>query len=603
MMKRAFCLMTALTAALAANNNVVAVNLLGIDGGTPNILYNFIASNPALVKSQNTIQGLLDGESLLSISRYPNSTDFYGVSNNNKVYHLNSTTATATYTSTLSCDVRHSNPTLSTGFSDDGSLHIITLLSESTTNHFVANLQSGDCQSQSVLAYPSSSNLATPSPAGVAYHNGQAYVVDANANSVLSTINGQALSVVGSLNHQFSGVGGFTVASDSGRFFGLAALYSPYSSALWAINLNTGSAFQAATLGALTTNLLGFAVLANAEGIDYPFPYLGTSFNPEASYEQPTGSNTAVDALFGTSPVAQTLPPATGSGNTGANGNTGASGNTGANGNTDASGNTGANGNTGNTASNGGSGNTNGNNGGNTASTGSSGSNGQNTAGNTVTGTQGVTGSTYTATVNTPSISETGSSTFTTQVTTAGTDRQTATEVGTVVPIGTNGFTQSVSFTETIAAYDYRGASEVKTAIVVLASGEQPRAGFTGTVLVGAGTNTVVEEAGIAIPAGVSGTIAVNEGSSTVEGVLLINGAAAVTVGQLSDVSAGQTTATAVVTIADDQGRTSNGVASFVLPSAGTNVNLGTFVNRGQNSASSVIVCIGLLVAAIFIAM
>jgi len=83
----------------------------------------------------------------------------------------------------------------------------------------------------------------------------------------------------------------------------------------------------------------------------------------------------------------------------------------------------------------------------------------------------------------------------------------------------------------------------------------------------------------------------------------MINGAAGVTVGQLSDVSAGQTSATAVVTIADDQGRTSNGVASFVLPSAGTKVNLGTFVNRGQNSASSAVVCIGLMIAAIFIAM
>lgn len=35
--------------AIATNDNA-AVNLLGIDGGTPNILYNFLASSPALVK-------------------------------------------------------------------------------------------------------------------------------------------------------------------------------------------------------------------------------------------------------------------------------------------------------------------------------------------------------------------------------------------------------------------------------------------------------------------------------------------------------------------------------------------------------------------------
>jgi len=211
-----------------------------------------------------------------------------------------------------------------------------------------------------------------------------------------------------------------------------------------------------------------------------------------------------------------------------------------------------------------------------------------------------ISSSTITATIGTPTMGS-SASTFTTQATTKGTQGTTASNVATIFPVG-NGRTADITYTETINAYDYRGAEEQKTAVVVIPSGSDiPRAGFTGTVLVGQGTNTVVEEAGIAIPAGASATVAVSQGSSTVQGVILLNGAKAVTVGQLSDVTPGQTSATAVVTIADDQGRTSQGVASFILPSEGTTVQIPTGVGRDQNSATSVIISVSLSMMAILL--
>ncbi|PRP87012.1 lipoprotein [Planoprotostelium fungivorum] len=653
-----------MVATATATNDNAAVNLLGIDGGTPNILYNFLASSPALVKSATTIQGLSSGESLLAIAKYPNTTNFYGLSNLKKVHQLDTSTARATYISTLSCQFLHSNPTLSIDFNPaNGQLHIITLIAEQTSNHFVANAFDGECQSLPSLSYSQTSSYSTPSSAGVAFYNGKPYIIDANANSILSTLSGNTLTPVGPLNHQFSGVGGFAIAASSGRYFGLAALYQPYSSAFWAINLNSGAAYEAASLSNIQTNLIGFAVMSNGEGVDYPFPYLGTQYQSGGTYTYST--QTGTEDLFGTQPAATGASGsgasgsgasgsgasgsgasgsgATGSGATGSGASGSGSSGSGASGSASGSGASGSgasgsgasgsgasgsgasgSGATGSGASGSGASGSGASGSGATGSgatgsgatgsgasgsgasgtatgtassgatgTSSSGSGSSGTATNTNTGSSGNSGTNTDGSGSIPSTI--GTSSFTSTITTSdngASTGSTSTNVGTFFPVGTS-ITQDVTFTETIAAYDYRGVSRSVQATVVLPSqtSESPKAAFLGTVLVGQGTATVVEEAGIAFDNGVTATSSVQDGTATRGAVVLLNGAEEITVGQLSDVSAGQTSATARVTLADAQGRTSNAVASFVLPSEGTTLgsSIGTIsptgLGRDQGSA------------------
>ncbi|PRP87990.1 putative GPI-anchored protein of unknown function [Planoprotostelium fungivorum] len=511
--------------AFASATTNTAVRLLGVDGGCPNILYNFFATEPASVNTSNTIQGLSSGETLLGLATYPNSTDVYGVSNYKNVYRININSAQATKTSTLNCDLIHSNPTLALEFDPtSGQLHIVTLLAERSSNHFVADVFSGQCQTLPSLSYDASSTLSTPSVAGVAFYNGKFYVIDAIPNSVLSIISGDKLVSVGSLGHEFSGVGGFAIASSNGRFFGLAALYQPAASAFWAVNLASGAAFKAADLANLRTNLIGFTVLENGVG-DSIFP---------------TGA-------LGSSASATSTLTATATGQTGAT-NTNTNSNTNTNTATDTNGN--GNTNT-NTATD-----TNGN-------------------GNGGSGNFGTTS--FTSAINP---SESGSNVD-------------STVVGTVFPVGSS-LTQSLSYTETVAAFDYNGASKSAQATVVVPSGNNanPIASITETVLVGQGTNTAVEVAGISWNNGRTETTVIQDGTATRAGVVVVDGAQTITVGQLTNVEPGQTFATAEITLGDGQGRTSNAVGSFVL----TPSTLG----RDQNSGSAVgLTASALLVAAV----
>ncbi|PRP88871.1 putative hemagglutinin/hemolysin-related protein [Planoprotostelium fungivorum] len=437
----------------------------------------------AIPQLSNTIQGLSSGETLLS--------------NYKNVYRININTAQATKTSTLNCDLIHSNPTLALEFEPtSGQLNIVTLLAEKSSNHFVADVFSGQCQTLPSLAYDASSTLTTPSAASVAFYNGKFYVIDAIPNSVLSTISGDKLVSVGSLGHEFSGV------SSNGRFFGLAALYQPAASAFWAINLASGAAFKAADSANLRTNLIGFTVLENGVG-DSIFP---------------TGA-------LGSSASATPTLTATATGQTGAT-NT----NTNTNTATDTNGN-GGSGNFGTTS--------------------------------------------FTSAIN-PSESHVDS-----------------TVIGTVFPVGSS-LTQSVSYTETVAAFDYNGASKSAEATVVVPSGNNanPIAAITETVIVGQGTDTAVEVAGISWNNGRTETTVIQDGTATRAGVVVVDGAQTITVGQLTNVEPGQTFATAEITLGDGQGRTSNAVGSFVL----TPSTLG----RDQNSGSAVgLTASALLVAAV----
>ncbi|PRP88878.1 hypothetical protein PROFUN_00346 [Planoprotostelium fungivorum] len=528
-----------LTVGAAATSNT-AINLLGIDGGYPNILYNFYATNPATVDSSNTIQGLSSGETLLGLSQYPNSTDVYAVSNYKNVYRLNVATAQATKTSTLNCDLIHSNPALSLAFEPTSAqLRIVTLLTEKSSNHFVADVFSGQCQTLPALSYDASSTLTTPSPAGLTYYNGQFYVIDAIPNSVLSTISGDKLVSVGSLGHQFSGVGGFALAASNGRFFGLAALYQPYVSSFWAVNLASGAAYEAAELGNVVTNLIGFTVLGNGVGDSiFPTGALGTesiaSTSVSASVSVPIvtvptetvslvtssiATETATAVTEPTAPVVSStlivVVPTVVDTATGTNNNGGATG-------TDTNGN-----------------------------------------GNGGAGNFGTTS--FTSAINP---SESGFNVD-------------STVIGTVFPVGSS-LTQSVSYTETVAAFDYNGASKSAEATVVVPSGNNanPIASITETVLVGQGTNTAVEVAGISWNNGRTETTVIQDGTATRAGVVVVDGAQTITVGQLTNVAPGQTFATAEITLGDGQGRTSNAVGSFVLAP-------GTF-GRDQNTGAAV---------------
>ncbi|PRP84619.1 hypothetical protein PROFUN_07869 [Planoprotostelium fungivorum] len=526
-----------LTVGAAATGNT-AINLLGIDGGYPNILYNFYATNPATVDSSNTIQGLTSGETLLGLSQYPNSTDVYAVSNYKNVYRVNVATAQATKTSTINCDLIHSNPALSLAFEPTSAqLHIVTLLAENSSNHFVADVFSGQCQTLPALSYDASSTLTTPSPAGLTYYNGQFYVIDAIPNSVLSTISGDKLVSVGSLGNQFSGVGGFALAASNGRFFGLAALYQPYVSSFWAINLASGAAYEAAELGNVVTNLIGFTVLGNGVGDSiFPTGAFGTesiaSTSVSASVSVPIVTVPTDSATLTDSVATSTIPAVT------------------------------------------------------------------NTVSVVTEPTTPIISTTLVVVV--PTATATGSdngngdnfgtTSFTSAINPTGSNAD-STIVGTVFPVGSS-LTQSVSYTETVAAFDYNGASKSAEATVVVPSGNNanPIAAITETVIVGQGTDTAVEVAGISWNNGRTETTVIQDGTATRAGVVVVDGAQTITVGQLTNVAPGQTFATAEITLGDGQGRTSNAVGSFVLAP-------GTF-GRDQNTGAAVATTASILVVA-----
>jgi FG-GAP repeat. len=220
-----------------------------------NNLIKFNSSRPNTILSTTAITGLQGGESLLGIDFRPATGRLFGLGSTNRIYTINVATGAATSVGTLT------TPLLGTNFGFDfNPVPDRIRITSDLEQNLRANPNDGTNVVDGVLAYAVGDVNAGANPNIVAsgYTNSFAgtttttlYNIDSNLDilTIQNPPNNGTQNTVGSLGVDATGEAGFDIGRGSNT--ALAALQVPggTSSALYSVNLTTGSAAIIAPIG------------------------------------------------------------------------------------------------------------------------------------------------------------------------------------------------------------------------------------------------------------------------------------------------------------------------------------------------------------------
>jgi hypothetical protein len=220
---------------------------------TNNNLISFSSDSPGTILSTTAITGLQAGESLVGIDFRPAVGLIYGLSNQSRVYILDSTTGQARQTAILSESAIGAN----FGVDFNPVPDRLRVVNESNQNLRI-NVENGVAAVDTPLAFAAGDPNASADPNVVAsaYINNFAgttattlYGIDSNLDILVlqNPPNNGTLNTVGSLGVDTTDVAGFDIAAGSTRAF--ASLNVGGSSGLYTINLRTGAATLVGTIG------------------------------------------------------------------------------------------------------------------------------------------------------------------------------------------------------------------------------------------------------------------------------------------------------------------------------------------------------------------
>ncbi|HXG66635.1 MAG TPA: DUF4394 domain-containing protein [Blastocatellia bacterium] len=228
---------------------------------TPNnMLLTFNSDTPGVITRSVTVTGLQPGESLLGIDFRPAVREMFGVTNQNRIYIIDTTTGAASGLARLTATL----PVVisGAGFGVDFNPVPDRLRVVSTTGqNFRINVETGVTAVDGNLAYATGdpNAAATPNVVGSAYSNNFAgattttlYGIDSNLDILViqNPPNNGTLNTVGSLGVNTTNMVGFDIAAGSFRAFASLTPDGGTTSNLYTINLSTGAATLVGQIGA-----------------------------------------------------------------------------------------------------------------------------------------------------------------------------------------------------------------------------------------------------------------------------------------------------------------------------------------------------------------
>jgi hypothetical protein len=237
----------------------VAPDVMVYGLSTNNDLLAFNAKNSNVMTSTKPITGLPTGEKLLSIDFRPATGELYAVSNNSKLYIINTATATSRVVSTTAFTPAVSGTIVSIDFNP--TVDRIRLVSNTGQNLRI-NPENG------VTAATDTSIATSAAIAGIAYTNSKSgaatttlYDIDLTSGKLFKQDppNNGTLVEVGSLGFTFSGQAAFDISPDNAN--ALMAVTSGSQNALYSVDLTTG---KASSIGTLPQKIVDIAIPTNA---------------------------------------------------------------------------------------------------------------------------------------------------------------------------------------------------------------------------------------------------------------------------------------------------------------------------------------------------
>jgi hypothetical protein len=218
-------------------------------------LLRFNSDVPGLIISSNSITGLLPGESLLGIDYRPALKEIFGISNQNRLYIIDSRTGLARFTAALNTNV---NGTMF-GVDFNPVPDRMRVVSDANQNLRI-NVNTGETTVDGALAFAATDSNASADPniVAAAYTNNFAgatattlYGIDSGRDILViqNPPNNGTLTTVGSLGVDTSDAVGFDIAAGSTRAFASLTVASGTAASLYTINLASGAATLVGTIG------------------------------------------------------------------------------------------------------------------------------------------------------------------------------------------------------------------------------------------------------------------------------------------------------------------------------------------------------------------
>jgi len=260
-------------------STVLGVSLLaGVAHVNADTLYGFNSSQLAVIDSLNLgavsyldISGLSAGERLLGVDLRPTDGLVYGLTSQNRLYTLDTTTGAATFKSSLSgASVAGQsigidfNPVAD--FAGASSLRVIT----GTGNNYAINANTGVVgnaaganigSGYTAVSYINSIPGTAPTSTGLYYVNTNSDSLHFLATGFNNPAGAGGIQLVGSLGVNALSAGGFDVLGNSHAYALFNLDDGTLDSQLFSINLATGAATYLTTLNGTFNGLTGVAAV------------------------------------------------------------------------------------------------------------------------------------------------------------------------------------------------------------------------------------------------------------------------------------------------------------------------------------------------------
>lgn len=282
--------------------SVMAASLLmGAAQVNADTLYGFSSSKLAVIDSLNlgavsyiNISGLSAGERLLGVDLRPTDGLVYGLTSQNKVYTLDTTTGAATFKSTLTgASLTGQSVALDfnpqADFLGSPSLRVIT----GTGNNYAVNVNTGVVgntgganigSGYTAVSYINSIPGVPPTSTGLYYVNTNSDSLEFLATAFNNPAAAGGIQMVGSLGVNALSAGGFDILGN-GKAYALFNLDDgTLDTQLFSINLTTGAATYVTTLDGTFNGLTGVAVVP--EPASYAMVLLGLGLMAGAARRQ-----------------------------------------------------------------------------------------------------------------------------------------------------------------------------------------------------------------------------------------------------------------------------------------------------------------------------
>lgn len=252
--------------------------LVGASHVYADTLYGFNSSKLAVIDTLNlgavsyiNISGLSANERLLGVDLRPTDGMVYGLTNQNRLYTLDTTTGAATFKSNLtgaslagqSIGIDF-NPVAD--FAGNASLRVVT----GTGNNYAVNVNTGVVgntaganigSGYTAVAYTNSTPGMAPSSTGLYYLNTSSDSLNFLASGFNNPASAGGIQTVGSLGLDVLSANGFDILGNAKAYALFNLDDGTLDSQLFSINLSTGAATYVTTLNGTFNGLTGVAAV------------------------------------------------------------------------------------------------------------------------------------------------------------------------------------------------------------------------------------------------------------------------------------------------------------------------------------------------------